>query len=137
MPGEVLELELSERMLMDDLSDVMHKLARLKALGICIAVDDFGTGYFSLRHLKELPIDKVKIDRSFVQDLPHAQDAAAIARAIIQMAHSLGQKVIAEGVENVQQLDFLATQGCEELQGDLVSTPLPAAGFEAWVRARR
>nr|WP_259371818.1 EAL domain-containing protein [Caldimonas mangrovi] len=134
VPGEALELELSERMLMDDLPDVMHKLTRLKALGIRIAVDDFGTGYFSLRHLKELPIDKVKIDRSFVQDLPHAQDAAAIVRAIIQMAHSLGQSVIAEGVETTRQLDFLATQGCEELQGDLISAPLPAVEFENWMR---
>ena len=137
VPGSVLELELSERMLMDDLPDVMQKLTRLKALGICIAVDDFGTGYFSLRHLKELPIDKVKIDRSFVQDLPDAKDAAAIARAIIQMAHSLGQTVIAEGVETPQQLDFLATQGCEELQGDLISPPLSCPAFEAWARHRR
>jgi EAL domain-containing protein (putative c-di-GMP-specific phosphodiesterase class I) len=136
VPGQALELELSERMLMDDLPDVSQKLARLKALGICISVDDFGTGYFSLRHLKELPIDKVKIDRSFVRDLPDAQDAAAIVRAIVQMAHSLGQTVIAEGVETPRQQEFLRAQGCEDVQGDLISGPLSAAAFESWMRSR-
>ncbi len=85
---------------MDDLPEVRRKLTELKALGIRISVDDFGTGYSSLAHLKELPIDKMKIDRSFVHDLPGDPESAAIARAIIQMARSLGLKVIAEGVEN-------------------------------------
>ncbi|AKJ30271.1 putative bifunctional diguanylate cyclase/phosphodiesterase [Caldimonas brevitalea] len=137
VPGAWLELELSERMLMDDLPEVRAKLQRLKALGICISVDDFGTGYFSLRHLKELPIDKVKIDRSFVQDLPHAPDAAAIARALIQMALSLGQDVIAEGVEHPAQRDFLAAHGCEQLQGELISPPLAAAEFQTWLVQQR
>ncbi|WKB54024.1 putative bifunctional diguanylate cyclase/phosphodiesterase [Eleftheria terrae] len=135
--GEWLELELSERMLMDDLPEVQDKLQRLKGLGLAISVDDFGTGYFSLRHLKELPIDKVKIDRSFVRDLPEAQDAAAIARALIQMALSLGQGVIAEGVETPAQRDFLAANGCTELQGELLSRPLSAEDFRAWMLQRR
>ncbi|MBC8057761.1 MAG: EAL domain-containing protein, partial [Rhizobiales bacterium] len=129
----LLELELTERMLMDDLAEVKHRLAQLKALGVKISVDDFGTGYSSLGHLKELPIDKVKIDRSFVHDLPSNRDSAAITRAIIQMGRSLGLLVIAEGVETDAQREFLAEHGCDELQGLLISAPLPQAEFESWV----
>ena len=135
--GGLLELELTERMLMDDLPQVKQRLERLKAMGLRISVDDFGTGYSSLGHLKNLPIDKVKIDRSFVHDLPANRDSAAIARAIIQMGRSLGLTVIAEGVETEAQRDFLATQGCDELQGMLISAPLPQAEFEAWVLQRQ
>jgi diguanylate cyclase (GGDEF)-like protein len=140
-PGEreqgLLELELTERMLMDDLAQVKQRLTRLKELGLRISVDDFGTGYSSLGHLKELPIDKVKIDRSFVHDLPDNRDSAAITRAIIQMGRNLGMTVIAEGVETEAQRAFLAAHGCDELQGLLISAPLPQAEFEAWVAARR
>ena len=132
----LIELELTERMLMDDLAQVKDRLSRLKAMGVHISVDDFGTGYSSLGHLKELPIDKVKIDRSFVHDLPANRDSAAITRAIIQMGRSLGMTVIAEGVETEAQRDFLAAQGCDELQGLLISEPLPQDAFEAWVVAR-
>ena len=134
--GALIELELTERMLMDDLPAVKARLAQLKALGVKISVDDFGTGYTSLGHLKALPIDKLKIDRSFIQDLPDERDSAAIARAIIHMGTSLGMTVIAEGVETVAQQQFLATQGCDELQGMLISRPLAVADFEAWVAAR-
>jgi EAL domain-containing protein (putative c-di-GMP-specific phosphodiesterase class I) len=137
VPGEFLELELTERMLMDDLGEVKARLGELKAMGIRISVDDFGTGYSSLGHLKELPIDKVKIDRSFVHDLPDNRDSAAITRAIIQMGRSLGITVMAEGVELESQRDFLAAQGCDELQGLLISPPLPRVEFEAWVAAHR
>ncbi len=129
----LLELELTERMLMDDLAEVKKRLVQLKALGLQISVDDFGTGYSSLGHLKALPVDKVKIDRSFVHDLPDNRDSAAIARAIIQMGRSLGLLVIAEGVETEAQRAFLAEHGCNELQGLLISPPLPQAAFEAWV----
>ena len=132
-----LELELTERMLMDDLGHVKDRLARLKEMGFLISVDDFGTGYSSLGHLKELPIDKVKIDRSFVHDLPANRDSAAITRAIIQMGASLGLLVVAEGVETQAQCDFLADHGCDELQGLLISAPLPQLEFEAWVQQRR
>ena len=137
-PGHdgLIELELTERMLMDDLPAVRQRLARLKELGLRISVDDFGTGYSSLGHLKSLPIDKVKIDRSFIHDLPQQRDSAAIARAIIQMGRSLGLTVIAEGVETEAQRDFLAAQGCDELQGTLISPPLSVAEFESWVAAR-
>ncbi len=132
----LLELELTERMLMDDMVEVKQRLAHLKAMGMQISVDDFGTGYSSLGHLKELPIDKVKIDRSFVHDLPANRDSAAITRAIIQMGRSLGLTVIAEGVETEAQRAFLAEQGCDELQGLLISPPLPQPAFEAWVAER-
>jgi diguanylate cyclase (GGDEF)-like protein/PAS domain S-box-containing protein len=134
--GQLIELELTERMLMDDLPAVKARLTQLKALGLRISVDDFGTGYSSLGHLKVLPIDKLKIDRSFILDLPGERDSAAIARAIIQMGLSLGLTVIAEGVETEAQRDFLALQGCDELQGTLVSPPLSVAAFEAWVAER-
>ncbi|MBA2723768.1 MAG: EAL domain-containing protein [Methylibium sp.] len=135
LPGRLLELELTERMLMDDLPEVRRKLNQLKALGILLAVDDFGTGYSSLGHLKELPIDKMKIDRSFVTDLPQRRDSAAIARAIIQMARGLDITVIAEGVETEAQRAFLSRECCDELQGEAISPPLSAEAFEAW-RAR-
>ena len=133
----LLELELTERMLMDDLGEVKQRLVQLKVLGLQISVDDFGTGYSSLGHLKALPVDKVKIDRSFVHDLPANRDSAAITRAIIQMGRSLGLLVIAEGVETEAQRAFLAEQGCDELQRLLISGPLPPMAFEAWVKDRQ
>jgi len=135
--GDLLELELTERMLMDDLPEVKRKLRELKDLGIRISVDDFGTGYSSLAHLKELPIDKMKIDRSFVLGLPTESDSAAIARAIVQMARGLGLSVIAEGVETEAQRAFLKRLDCDELQGLLISQPLTLAEFQDWVAARR
>ena len=134
--GEWLELELTERMLMDDLVEVKASLAQLKALGMRISVDDFGTGYSSLGHLKELPIDKVKIDRSFVQDVPQNADAAAIVRAIVQLGRSLGMTVIAEGVETEGQECFLRELGCEELQGLRIAPPLSEADLQLWAARR-
>jgi len=131
--GRLIELELTERMLMEDLPEVTAKLKQLATLGIRVSVDDFGTGYSSLGHLKELPIDKMKIDSSFVKDLPGERGSAAIARAIIQMAASLGITAIAEGVETEAQRSFLALNGCDELQGHLISPPLAVPAFEAWV----
>jgi len=132
LPGHLLELELTERMLMADLASVKAMLLQLKALGIRISVDDFGTGYSSLGHLKELPIDKMKIDRSFVHDLPGERDSAAITRAIIQMGRSLGITVIAEGIENEAQRAFLAHEGCDELQGNFIGGPVPCEALGAW-----
>ena len=134
--GCMLELELTERMLMEDVVSVGAALRRLKAIGVAIAVDDFGTGYTSLRHLQHLPIDKLKIDGSFVTRLPGDGTAAALAKAIIQMAHSLGLRVVAEGVETTGQRDWLQAQGCEELQGFLEARPMAADEFEAWLAAR-
>ena len=123
LSGEWLELEITERMLMDDIDAVSATLADLKALGVRIAIDDFGTGYSSLGRLNRLPIDRIKIDRSFVHDLPGNSGNAAIARAIFMLATSLGMATIAEGVETVAQRDFLVALGCEELQGLLFGAP--------------
>ena len=140
VPGSRLELELTERMLMHDIGADMGAaraaLLRLKALGVRVAVDDFGTGYSSLGHLKDLPLDRLKIDRSFIQDLPGDRGSAAIARAIIQMARSLDLGVVAEGVETHAQAKWLLSQGCADVQGFLCAAPMAATGFEAWQRAR-
>ncbi len=135
--GDMLELELTERMLMADLQSVRAVLTQLRALGVRIAVDDFGTGYTSLQHLKSLPLDRLKIDRSFVVDLPGDAGSAAIANAIIQMGHGLGLQVLAEGVETAAQRQHLLAQGCDAQQGLLDCAPLPAAEFEAWLAQRQ
>ena len=125
-----LELELTESILMREVSEALHILASLKNLGLSIAVDDFGTGYSSLNYLKQFPIDVLKIDRTFVDGLPSGEQDAQIARAIIAMAHSLNLAVIAEGVETHEQLDFLREHGCDEVQGYLFGRPMPANRFE-------
>jgi len=135
VPGHWLELELTERMLMDDVGDVKRTLQQLKGLGMRVSVDDFGTGYSSLAHLKEFPIDGMKIDRSFVRDLPRQRGSVAIARAVVQMAQGLSLTVVAEGVENEEQRRFLVEHGCDLLQGELISLPLPATELERWIAA--
>ena len=137
VPGAWIELELTERMLMDDIGDVKRTLQQLKALGMRVSVDDFGTGYSSLAHLKELPLDGMKIDRSFVADLPNQRGSVAIARAVVQMAQGLSLTVVAEGVENDEQRRFLVDQGCDLLQGELISKPLPADDLVRWIAAHR
>lgn len=124
-----LEMEVTESMLMQNTEDNIVLLNQLKVLGISIAVDDFGTGYSSLSYLKRLPIDTLKIDRSFVNDVTDNNDDAAIVDAIISLAQSLSLKVIAEGVEKTEQQDFLRDHHCNEMQGFLFSHPLPAAQF--------
>ncbi len=131
IPAACLELELTESILMQDVGAALQTLTDLKNLGVCIAIDDFGTGYSSLNYLKQFPIDVLKIDRSFVDGLPHGEQDGQIARAIIAMAHSLNMSVIAEGVETQEQLDFLRTYDCDEVQGYLLGRPMPAHRFEA------
>jgi diguanylate cyclase (GGDEF)-like protein/PAS domain S-box-containing protein len=131
LPGSALEVEITERMLMDDVDSVRATLSRLKALGVRVAIDDFGTGYSSLGHLNQLPIDRIKIDRSFVHGLPDNAGNAAIARAIITLAASLGREVIAEGVETEAQRGFLVALGCHQLQGLLFGAPTEGAPFAA------
>ena len=131
---EYLELELTESVIMDDIQTSSAVLRELKKMGVHISMDDFGTGYSSLSLLKRLPLDTLKIDQSFVRDITSDADDAAIVDAIISLAHSLRLRVIAEGVENNRQLDFLRSQGCDEVQGYLFSRPLPVAAIEAWLR---
>ncbi|WP_415888980.1 EAL domain-containing protein [Neptuniibacter sp. SY11_33] len=123
---ELLEVELTESALMDDHQETITTLTRLKEMGIQIAIDDFGTGYSSLSYLKQFPLDRIKIDQSFVRDLDESAESAEITQAIISMARSLKLQIIAEGVETQQQRGFLLTQTCEELQGFYFSKPLPS-----------
>ncbi|MCE4557220.1 putative bifunctional diguanylate cyclase/phosphodiesterase [Roseateles cellulosilyticus] len=134
--GQWLELELTERMLIDDITHAPATLAQLRQLGLTVSVDDFGTGYTSLAHLTELPLDKLKIDQGFVVRLPDDVGAQAITRAIVQMAVGLGLTVTAEGVRTVAQWQLLASWGCQQFQGELVGVPMSASEFETWVRAR-
>ncbi|ARO88487.1 hypothetical protein EBAPG3_012295 [Nitrosospira lacus] len=124
--SDMLELELTESSLMAHAKRTIDTLRRLKAIGIRISIDDFGTGYSSLAYLKRFPVDVLKIDRSFIADVTTNPADAAIATAIIGMAHSLNVKVVAEGVETLEQLDFLRVRGCDEIQGYYLAQPLPA-----------
>lgn len=126
---EFLELEITESVTMDNPEHAAALLHRLKALGISLAIDDFGTGYSSLSYLKKFPIDNVKIDRSFIMNIPDDEDDIAITKAVIAMAHSLRLKVIAEGVESERHATFLREQGCDEAQGYLFGKPMPADEF--------
>jgi diguanylate cyclase (GGDEF)-like protein/PAS domain S-box-containing protein len=124
-----LELELTESQLLDSVEHIIATFQQLRELGVKLAIDDFGTGYSSLSYLKRFPVDYVKIDQAFIRGLGEGTEDAAITRAIIAMAHSLGLKVVAEGVENQQQLDFLRTHGCDEVQGYLISRPIEAGAL--------
>ena len=132
----LLVLELTESCLMDQVSVTVQKLRDLKRLGMKIAIDDFGTGYSSLSYLSQLPIDELKIDRSFVQNLNHDRNATMISSAIIAMARSLNLKVVAEGIETQGQLTFLRQSGCHLVQGYLYSPPLQVADLEHWWQAK-
>jgi diguanylate cyclase (GGDEF)-like protein/PAS domain S-box-containing protein len=125
-----LDLELTESQVMADVDQALSVMQRLKALGVSLSLDDFGTGYSSLSYLKRFPIDVLKIDKSFVRNLPQDQDDAVIARSIISLAQSLQLQVIAEGVETREQLDYLRQHRCDQIQGYFFSRPLAAPDFE-------
>ena len=124
LPAGVLELEITEGTIMENPEQAIASMHQLSAQGVCLAVDDFGTGYSSLAYLKRLPLNRVKIDRSFVQDLPHDQESASICASIIGLAQSLGLGTVAEGVETAAQLRWLRENGCDELQGFLLARPV-------------
>lgn len=132
-----LELEITESMLMPDNKTAVTMLNELSKMNVQIAVDDFGTGYSSLSYLKHFPVDRLKIDQSFIQGIPDHSDDAAIAASIIAMAHALGLNVVAKGVETQEQLTFLQAQACDEVQGYLFSRPLPAEQIGAMLEQRR
>lgn len=129
-----LEFEITESELMKDLQQVHAKLHELQFLGIKLSIDDFGTGYSSLAYLKRLPVSKLKIDQSFIRDLPYDEEDAVITKTVIAMAKNLGLKVIAEGVETQQQCDFLVANGCPQIQGYLIARPMPSDSFEGFLR---
>jgi diguanylate cyclase (GGDEF)-like protein/PAS domain S-box-containing protein len=129
-----LELEITESTLMHDIERVIGIMDRINDLGVALSLDDFGTGYSSLSYLKRFPIDTLKIDRSFTMGIPLDTSDCAIASAIISIGRQLGHRVIAEGVETVEQLEFLRASGCDEVQGYLYSRPLPAGDFERGLR---
>ncbi|EPM43905.1 putative bifunctional diguanylate cyclase/phosphodiesterase [Pseudomonas syringae] len=128
-----LEVELTESSLMENTSHTIATLETLRANGVSISIDDFGTGYSSLAYLRRFPIDKLKIDIAFIREVTSNPQDAAIARAIIELAHSLGLKVIAEGVETPEQLAFLRDNQCDQIQGYLISKPLPLAELETFL----
>ncbi|MBV1952247.1 MAG: EAL domain-containing protein, partial [Cycloclasticus sp.] len=132
-PG-LLEVEITENALTGDTDSSIATMKKLKKLDIKLSVDDFGTGYSSLSYLKKFPIDVLKIDRSFINECAHNPDDAAICMAIISLAKSLGLKIVAEGVETLEQLDFIQQQGCDVYQGYLYSRPLPAGDVEALLK---
>ena len=132
-----LELELTESLVMDEVERAIATMGEIKAMGVQLAIDDFGTGYSSLAYLKRFPVDVLKIDQSFVRDIETDAGSAAMVGAIVSLAHDLGMRVIAEGVETAPQRDFLHARGCDEVQGYLISRPLPAAEFERMLEGRR
>ena len=125
------ELEITESLLMRNVDDTTACMKRFRAAGLALSIDDFGTGYSSLGYLRQFPVDALKIDRSFVKDLHTSDDDAAICAAIIAMARELKLKVIAEGVENVEQLEFLRSHKCDQVQGYLVGAPMPVADLQS------
>lgn len=129
-----LELEITERSLVEELPGVRDLIEKLHQMKIRLAIDDFGTGYSSLSYLKRFPFSVLKIDKSFISDLPQDQDAIALVRTMITMAHGLGLVVVAEGIETSAQLEFLRHEGCDYGQGYLFSTPLPASQFQAYLK---
>ncbi len=132
-----LELELTESELLDNVDNAIEIFRQLDELGVRLAIDDFGTGFSSLSYLKRFPVDCVKIDQSFIRELPDNADDAAITRAIIALAHSLELQVVAEGVETQEQMDFLKAQGCDAIQGFLISRPAPAERFAQLLREQQ
>jgi EAL domain-containing protein (putative c-di-GMP-specific phosphodiesterase class I) len=133
LPATRLELEVTEGVLIDDFSRTVTILRRLKALGVRIAMDDFGTGYSSLSYLQAFPFDKIKIDQRFISNLGHDGQSATIVRAVIGLARGLAIPVVAEGVETQAQLDFLAAEQCDKVQGFLIGRPEPIEHYAGCV----
>ena len=136
MPPDLLELEVTESMMMHDIETAVEKLGAIRKLGVRLAIDDFGTGYSSLSQLKRFPIDTLKVDRSFIRDIPQDMEDIAITEAIIALGKSLGVTVVAEGVETPEQQAFLETRACHEMQGYVFSRPVPPEAFADLLRSQ-
>ena len=136
-PPERLRLELTESVLIDQVELTIVKMNELKANGIGFSLDDFGTGYSSLSYLKRLPVDVLKIDRTFVRDVLNDPNDAVIARTVVALGQSLGLGVVAEGVESLEQREFLASHGCQAFQGYLYGEPMPIEKLESFLKLRR
>lgn len=132
VPPAMLEIEMTESSIMEDVTRARHTLASLKELGVRLSLDDFGTGYSSLSYLRLFPIDKLKIDQSFIGCLPGESQDAAIVRTIVMLGHQLGMQVAAEGVETEAQASLLADMGCDELQGHYLAPALPFQKVDAY-----
>jgi EAL domain-containing protein (putative c-di-GMP-specific phosphodiesterase class I) len=132
-----LELEITESLVMSQGESAVAVLQKLKSIGVRIAIDDFGTGYSSLAYLKRFPIDTIKVDRSFIRDIPADHGDRQITRAIIAMAHSLRLRVVAEGVETADQLKFLRSERCDTVQGYYLHRPLPERELAAALKLNR
>ena len=135
--AQLLELELTESVLMHNAGDVLQTLEAIKSLGIQLAIDDFGTGYSSLSYLRRFPIDRLKIDQSFVRDIESTPVNKSIACAIVSLARSLGLEITAEGIEKLAEKEVLMEMGCREGQGFLISPALPAHELPAWLTVHR
>lgn len=133
IPLEMIEIELTETMVMQNPDYAFKLLEQMKSMGLSLSIDDFGTGYSSLGYLKRFPIDKLKIDKSFVSGIPEEKDNGAIVSAVISLAHDLGVRVVAEGVETQEQLNYLAEKKCDEAQGYLIAKPMSVDQFELFL----
>lgn len=133
--GSQLLCEITESVAMEDIKAMQRTFEGLASIGVFLSIDDFGTGYSSLSYLRQLPAGQLKIDRSFVNDLDSSTDARAVVDAVIRLAHALGLKVVAEGVETAAQRDILRGLGCDELQGFFFAKPMPANALLAWKAA--
>ena len=133
----LLELELTENILMHDIDEVIVQLQQLSDLGVTISIDDFGTGFSSLSYVKRLPVDRLKIDQSFIRDVVSDTSDRAIVAAIVTLAHSLRMEVVAEGVETVEQLEYVRGAGCDAVQGYYCGKPMAATQFEEFIARDR
>jgi EAL domain-containing protein (putative c-di-GMP-specific phosphodiesterase class I) len=125
VPPSFLELEITENIVMTDIATAMDTIVILQTMGIKVSIDDFGTGYSSLAYLRKLPIDKIKIDRSFITEVASNDSDLTIVKSMVKLSHGLGKRVLAEGVETKQQLDLLRKIGCDAVQGYYISRPVP------------
>ena len=133
MPPYLIKLELTEETLANTEEEMIEQMKNLVDLGVSLEIDDFGTGYSSLSYLKRFPVDVLKIDKCFVDGLPHGEEDVALITGIIALGHSLKLKIIAEGVETKEQKEFLIGSGCDTIQGYYLSRPLPTADVEQWL----